>query len=54
MYFKSNNSKSLLSKMKEAFNLNKSKSKLKENKDFILEKYTIEKYINNYLNIYKI
>lgn len=54
MYFKSNNSKSLISKMVEAYSLKSSTSKLSENKDFISENYTIEKYINNYMNVYKI
>lgn len=54
MYFKSNNSKSLISKMAEAYSLKNYASKLEENKKFILENYTIEKYINNYLEIYKI
>ena len=40
--------------MVEAYSLKNYASKLEENKKFILENYTIEKYINNYLEIYKI
>jgi len=52
MFFKSNNHKSLFSKLEEAQKATGNSAKLKENKKFILENYTINKYINNYLEVY--
>jgi glycosyltransferase involved in cell wall biosynthesis len=54
MYFKTDNSKSLLSKMIEACKIKNNLHNLKENRAFVSENYTIENYINNYLNIYRI
>lgn len=54
LYFKSDVIKSLYSKMCEAYNLKKGEDKLKENKKFVLENYSIERYIENYLEIYKL
>lgn len=54
LFFKSNVQKSLLSKMVEAYNIKNDMKVLDDNKKFIKESYSIEKYINNYLGIYKI
>jgi glycosyltransferase involved in cell wall biosynthesis len=54
LFFKSNNSKSLFSKMEEAYKIKDSISQLKDNQKFISENYKIERYIDNYLNLYKL
>jgi glycosyltransferase involved in cell wall biosynthesis len=54
LYFKSNNAKSLYSKMCEAYNLNREDVRLAENKKLVLENYKIETYIENYLELYKL
>lgn len=55
MFFKSNNIKSLVSKLKEAYNLGIDKDKkLKENKRFIRENYSYNKYILNYERLYQL
>jgi glycosyltransferase involved in cell wall biosynthesis len=54
LYFKSNTLKSVLSKMDEAKNMKKDQESISDYKKFIKENYTIEKYINNYLEIYKL
>lgn len=54
LFFKTNTSKSLLSKMIEAYNSKSNMKILEENKTLIKENYSIETYIKNYLEIYKI
>lgn len=54
VYFKSNTKKSLLSKMVEVYTTKKDMKILQENQKFIKETYSIENYINNYLEIYKL
>ncbi len=52
LFFKSNTQKSLLSKLVEAYNIKKDMNILEENKKFIRDTYSIEKYISNYLKVY--
>jgi len=54
LFFKSNSQKSLFSKMEDTLKVTSKDKNLKENQNFIRENYTIEKYIANYLEVYKI
>jgi len=55
LFFKNNNLKSLSSKIKDAYKLSEdSKNKIKENKRFIKNNYSLEKYISNYERLYQL
>ena len=55
LFFKNNNLKSLSSKIKDAYKLSEDfKNKIKENKSFIKNNYSLEKYIGNYERLYQL
>jgi len=54
LYFKTGSSKSLYSKMLEAYKTKTDKEHIEITKEFIKSNYSINTYIQNYMEIYKI